>query len=508
VEKIAVIDLGTSSVRLVIANVLVESPEISHHIVFDELKETLSLVQDLDRDGFLKPPRIAHAVKTLQMFKRLCDAHKVETIHAFTTSSVRKAKNLKSFLEEISSVCGIKFRVLNEEDEAQFIYQGVSNSLDIPKGIIIDLGASTCQFINYNKRAIINRANLPFGAATLSQIFEDIEDDETKSEMITAYVLDQLSTVDWLETLEPDLPIIGVGGAFRNIAKLSRKLDRYPLAMNHNYTSSIENINRIYDMVRGLEPEKRSRIKGLSSQRADIFLPALEAIRAVIKLINGTKVTVSGAGIREGVMFNHTMPSTNERPILEIPWHSVNGMMRYFEVNIPHAKHVEYLSVQLYKQLRVLHKLPRQYVKVLRAAALLHDAGMRIKYYDHASHSFYYILNSNLYGFTHREIILAAFVALGHKHSGEFDMQLWNKFSSILKEEDLMAVMKLGLILRIAESLDRTMSSCIKNISCDVLGESVILKTESDCDRFLEIKDALTATADFAKVYRKNLEIL
>jgi len=508
VEKIAVIDLGTSSVRLVIANVLVESPETSHHVVFDELKEPLALVQDLDRDGFLKPPRIAHAVKTLQMFKKLCDAHKVSAIYAFTTSSVRKAKNLKSFLEEISSVCGIKFRVLLEEDESLLIYQGVANSIDIPKGLIMDLSASTCQFIHYNKRCIVNRANLPFGAATLKQIFEDVEDDETRSEMISAYVLDQISIVDWLENLEPDLPVVGVGGAFRNIAKLSRKLERYPLAMNHNFVASTDNIDKIYNMVRNLEPEKRSKIKGLSSQRADLFLPALEIIKTMINYLNISKITVSGAGIREGMMFNHTMPLTAERPLQDVHWHSVHGMMRYFDVNIAHAEHVCHLSIQLYKQLRVLHKLPRQYVKILRTAALLHDAGMRIKFYDHASHSFYYILNSNLSGFTHREIILSAFVALGHKQSGEFDMSLWNKFSSILREEDLMAVMKLGLILRIAESLDRTMSGCVKSISCDVLGESVILKTESEGECFLEIKDALTAVAEFAKIYRKNLEIL
>ena len=206
-------------------------------------------------------------------------------------------------------------------------------------------------------------------------------------------------------------------------------------------------------------------------------------------------------------MFNHAVPSTLERPITDVLWHSVTTMMKYFDVNIPHAEHVCNLSIQLYKQLRVLHKLPRQYVKVLRVAALLHDAGMRIKFYDHPRHSFYFILNANLNGFSHREIILAAFVALGHRE-GELDMTEWAKYKDILREEDLVAVKKLSVILRIAESLDRAMSGSVKGLNCDVLGDSVIMKTDVEGDCSLEIKDALTAAAEFAKAYRKNLEIL
>lgn len=84
----------------------------------------------------------------------------------------------------------------------------------------------------------------------------------------------------------------------------------------------------------------------------------------------------------------------------------------------------------------------------------------------------------------------------------------WNKYKGILLEEDLIAVMKLSVILRIAESFDRSMSGAVKTISCDVLGDSVIMKTEVEGDCSLEIKDGMKAASDFAKAYKKNLEIL
>jgi exopolyphosphatase/guanosine-5'-triphosphate,3'-diphosphate pyrophosphatase len=285
-------------------------------------------------------------------------------------------------------------------------------------------------------------------------------------------------------------------------------MKRYPLSMVHNFQVSVTDLNSIYGMVRTLDPAQRTKIKGLSAQRADIFLSALACISGFVKHVESIdKITVSGAGLREGVMFNHAVPATIEKPITDVLWHSVSAIMNYFDINIPHAEHVCNLSIQLYKQLRVLHKLPRQYVKILRVAALLHDAGMRIHYYDHPKHSAYFILNSNLNGITHRELVLASFVAAGHRQE-EFNVQEWQKYKDLLREEDYAAVVKLSVILRVAESLDRAMSGSVKALSCDVLGDSVIMNTEVDGDCSLEIKDALTAGPEFAKAYKKNLEIL
>ena len=503
-ERIAVIDLGSNSARLVVANILPGG----HFVVFDELKEQVRLGQDMDRDGFLKPSRVAQTVKTLKMFKKLCDAHDVGKVYAFATNAVRRAKNQKSFLEEINSVCGFKFRVLTEEEEATHIYQGVINSLDTPKAVIMDISGSSCQLIYYNRRNILNRENLPFGTMTLSDIFSDPNlSGEEQAKMIEAYVRGQFEQIAWLKEIDPETQFVGVGGSFRNVAKVCRRMKRYPLNMVHNYIVSKSDFTSVYDMIVALNPAQRTKIKGLSVARADIFVSAMACMKGFLDHMAFEKIIISGSGIREGIMFNHAVPTTIEKPITEVLWHSVYTMMRYFDVNIPHAEHVCSLALQLYKQLRVLHKLPRQYVKVLRVAAFLHDAGMRIKYYDHPRHSFYFILNSNLNGIAHRDLILAAFVAAGHRQD-EFNMAEWVKYKDLLREEDLVAVMKLGVILRIAESLDRTMSGNVKALNCDVLGDSVIMKTEVEGDCSLEIKDALTAGSEFAKAYKKNLEIL
>ena len=503
-EKIAVIDLGSNTARLILANILPDG----HFVIFDELKESVRLGQDMERDGFLKPSRVAQAVKTLKMFRKLCDSYGVEKVYAFATNAVRRAKNQKSFIEEINSVCGFKFKVLTEEEEAVHIYHGVINALDIPKAVIMDISGSSMQLIHYNRRNILNRENLPLGTMTLNDMFSDPSlSPEEQAKQIQTYVSEQIKKIPWLAELEPDVQFIGVGGSFRNLARIVKRIKRYPMDMLHNYHIGKGDFDNVYDMVKVLELDKRSKIKGLNSERADIFVSALAAIKGFLENTQFEEIVISGSGIREGIMFNHAVPSTIEKPLSDVLGYSAYTLMRYYDINVPHAEQVCNLAIQLYKQLKVLHKLPRQYVKVLRVAALLHDSGARIKFYDRYRHSFYFILNSNLYGISHRDLLLAAFVSQGTRRD-EFSMVEWNKYKDLLQDEDLIAVMRLSVILRIAESLDRSMSGVVKSLNCDVLGDSVIMKTEIDGDASLEIKDAMSAGAEFARAFRKNLEIL
>ena len=152
-EKIAIIDLGSNTARLVLVDIL----EGGYFFVFDELKENVRLGQDMESDGFLRPARIEQTKKTLQMFRRFCDSNGVEKIFAFATAAVRRAKNQKSFLEEVAVTCGIKLRVLSAAEEGQYIYTGVINAMDIPKGLIVDMGGGSTKIVYYNRKTILEQ---------------------------------------------------------------------------------------------------------------------------------------------------------------------------------------------------------------------------------------------------------------------------------------------------------------------------------------------------------------
>ena len=503
-EKIGIIDLGSNSARLVIVNLF----EDGFFMVVDELKESVRLGHDMERDGFLKPQRVAETIKTLRMFKRLCDVSGVNRIIGVATEAVRKAKNQRSFLDEIQTSCGIKLRVLSAEEEAVLVYRGVINTMDIPKGVILEIGGGCTKIVYYNRRNMLRYATIPYGAVTLTDMFasEGLKPEE-QVERIEEFFLEKLNEIDWLGEIDPDAQMIGVGGSFRNLFKINKMVHKYPLDVVHNFNMDVETFYPVYDMIKVLDLDKKKKIKGLSAERADILPAALAVIKTFITRLNFNSFTFSGSGLREGIMFNQALPSTIDKPILDVMNYSLTTLVKYYNCDEKHVEHVVNLSVQLFKQLRVLHKFPRQYLKVLKVAAMLHDCGMRIKYYNHQRHSCYMIMNSTLYGVTHREIVLAAFTACCHKKE-DINAYSWNQYRDILQEDDIEIVKRLGVMLRIAESLDRSHAGVVKGINCDILGDSVIMKTEVEGDASLEIRDALAASAEFKKSFRKNLEIL
>ncbi len=502
-EKIGIIDLGSNSARLVIVELFDEN----YFYVVDELKESVRLGQDMDRDGFLKPQRVAETIRTLKMFKRLCDASGVDKIIAVATAAVRRAKNQRSFLDEIQATVGIRVEVLSEEAEATLVYRGVINSMDIPKGIILEIGGGSSKIIYYNRRSVLHYVSLPFGAVTLTDLFKDDGTPMEQTERIEEFFTEQFKKIEWLSEIEPDTQMIGVGGSFRNLYKINKIVRKYPLNTVHNYQFQTEDFRSIYEMVRVLDVEKRKRIRGLSPSRADIMPAALAIIKAFTDYLHIETFTIGGCGLREGIMFNQAVPLTTERPITDALSYSLNTHVKYFGCNEKHVENTVHLAIQLFKQLRVLHKFPRIYLKVLKIAASLCDAGLSVRYYNHQDHSRYLILNAGLYGATHREIVLAAFVAGCHSRE-DVNLSEWARYKDIVTEEDLDIVRKLGVLLRIAEALDRSGTGVVKGINCDVLGDSVITKTELAGDATLEITQAMAIAPEFKRQFKKNLEIL
>lgn len=502
-ERIGLIDLGSNTARLAVYDVY----DGGYFVPVDEMKEAVRL-GETERDGNLKATRVLQAINTVKSFKKMCAALKVDKINAFATAAVRQAKNQKSFLNEMFSATGVKFTVLSEDDEAMADYYGVINSMEVPKGIIMEIGGGSTKLVYYNRRNVLQKQVLDFGGITLANMFvsPDVKPEDSCAQ-IEIYVKQRLEEIPWLKSIDPDVQLVGVGGSVRSLARIARKIKKYPLDMVHNFNIPVEDFNYIYTMVKPFDLEKASKIKGLSSGRADVFPCALAEIKAFTDYMNYENIVVCGCGVREGMMFNYAVPSTTDKPIADVLGHSLQTEIKHLGLNAVHADQTFNLCVQLFKQLRVLHKFPRAYVRVLRVASMLYEAGRVYKFYDYPKQTAYMILHSNLFGVSHRDIVLAAYVCDMYTKD-EASFTEWSVYKAILSDEDVEAVKKLAVILRLAVAFDKSLSNAVVEINCDVLGDSVILKTEVEGDAGLEVKEANQIALDFKKVFKKNLEIL
>nr|MBO4518114.1 Ppx/GppA family phosphatase [Clostridia bacterium] len=503
-ERLGIIDLGSNTARLLI----VEVSENGYFQIIDQLKEAPRLGEGMESEGFLKPQRIQATIKVLKMFRRLCDVHGIDKIIAVATAAVRRAKNQRSFLDEIAATCGIKFRVLSAEEEAIYVYRGVINTMDVPKGIILEIGGGSTKIIYYNRRNLLNYETLPFGAITLTELFagENLSPAQ-QAEKTEAFFAEQLEKIEWLKNVDPETQLIGVGGSFRNLCRMTKIMKKYPLRTIHNYVVQDSDFEHVYDLLKSLDLDRKKKIKGLSSGRADILPAAFAAINAFKKYMNLGDVVISGSGLRTGLLFNYALPLTIEKPVSDVLTHSLNSLIEFYGCNKAHTEQTAMLAIQLFKQLRVLHKFPRQYIRILKIAAYLYESGKTVGFYNFEKHSAYVILNANICGVSHRDLVMASFVAAS-TGIDDINVQEWSRYHDLLTDEDVDAVRKMGIMLRIASAFDRSMSCLVKGVNCDILGDSVIMKTELDGDASLELNSAMEIGSDFRKIFKKNLEIL
>ena len=505
-DKIAVVVVETYTAKLVIANVVQDS----FFSICDMETETIYSGLEMDEDHFLKKNQIGEVISILKNYRKICDMYAVtKTIAVASFIKDSKPMNIYSFFDEVFVTCGFRFSLLSAEEQNNAIYTGIMNSYDIPKGIIVNVGADNIHLVHYNRRNILNQAYIPVGPKTLINMYsiEKLGKDEA-FEKVEKYIKAQLSDFEWLKTIEPEYTFVGCGSYFEDLSTMDRIYKKYALEKDDGYVFASADISYILNQIKGLTLNENKKLKNLHEGRADVFAYAVQIMKNIVEAVGKETVTISTRSMIEGLLFHNVIPTTLEKPNSDILGFSVMAQTSNYEADsTKHNEQVYNLSMLLFKQLRVLHKLPRGYVKVLRVASYMHDVGKRISYHKHANHSFEVILNSEIYGLTHRELILASFVASLHS-GGEIKMNEWAKYNGILTVEDVDAVKKLGVILRLAECFDRTKNSVICDINCDILGDSVIMKTITVEDASFEIQRGMEVSRDFEKVFHKKIEIL
>ncbi len=505
-DKIAIIVVETFTAKLLIANVAQDN----YFSICDAEIEPIKYGLEMDDDHFLKKNQIMSIISILKNFRKICDMFSVsKTIAVATFVKDSKPMNIYSFFDEVFVTCGFRFSLLSAEEQNAAIYTGILNSYDMPKALVVNVGADNIHLIHYNRRNILNQAYIPVGPKDLIEMYSLSKlGKEEAFEKVDKYIKSQLSDFEWLKDIEQEYTVVGNGTYFEDLSRMDRIYNKYPLDNDDNYTFKTSDVDYILKQVKALELDENKRIKGLHEARADVFGFAVQIIKSIIDEVPRETITITTRSLVEGLLFNSVIPTTLEKPNSDIVGFSVMAQTSQYEADATkHNEQVYNLSMLLFKQLRVLHKLPRGYVKVLRVASYMHDVGKRISYQNHAYHSFEVILNSEIYGLTHRELVLAGFVA--SLHSGkEIKMSDWAKYNGILTVDDVDATKKLGIILRLAECFDRTKNNVIVDINCDILGDSVIMKTVTTADASFEIQRGMDVGRDFEKIFHKKLEIL
>lgn len=496
IKNIGIIDIGSNSIRLVLVEIC-----DNYFRIIDEKKETVRLGMDMTIDGQLNPIRMEKAISTLSNFKSLCEGFGECNIFAVATEAVRRASNQKEFLQSVKSTLDMDIRVLTGAEEAYYDYFGVINSMEFSSGLVMDIGGSSTELIWVENKTIRESISLPFGAINITDQFNIGEKMNSNTEKeLNAYLMSQYGKVAWLGGVM-NLPLIGVGGTVRNISRISRRNINYPIDRSHNYLMEASEVLNLYDYVKYNNSEQRKKIKGLSKDRNDMFIGAFSVATALIEFCNNPQFIVSGSGLREGLLHEILHGDQVIKDVLEF---SLNNVMKTLNIDKFHAQQVWVHAESLYTQLKPLHKINGNSYKILKTAAMLNDCGKIINFYSYHKHTFYMMSNLPINGLSHKELIMAAYTMM-FSVKENFDIDK-SPFVKLLNKEDKYIIQRLGIILRLAECLDKKRNGNITKVECELKAECLYVHLFSKGTTEGERKEVEDLGAYFTKVFGKTLK--
>ncbi|GKU75775.1 Ppx/GppA phosphatase family protein [Paenibacillus sp. L3-i20] len=448
-QRIGIIDIGSNSIRLVVY----EKTETGAHRVVDGSKRSARISGKVDNTGSLTDEALFELIDILKHFVRICSLHKINHMRAVATAAIRNATNQPYILERIRKETALEIELLSGQQEAEYGFLGMINSLDVNDGYLIDIGGGSTELSLFRNRTILHSVSFPFGCVSLNQRnFSGQPFNNKELETIENLITKSLKQFEWIFEA-PDMPLIGVGGTVRALGKVHQAVNGYPLSQTHNYNVDESQVEVLFQLMRSLPLEQRRKIPGLSKDRADIIIPGIAVLRTIFKAIQASHYQICGAGLRDGLFHATRFPN---RPKLDDPlmFSLTNLCALHAEAPRQHVKQVNRLALELFDELHIREQLESRTRTLLDAASQLYRIGASIDYYNYAKHTFYLIIHSQLNGLSHREIIMTAAIA-SFKSKGRAK-GLLAPYKSLISSADLELICKLGMLLQLAAALDRS----------------------------------------------------
>lgn len=496
-QRIGIVDVGSNTARLIIMEF---QPFHSFRLV-DEVSERLRLIEGIDRYGMLQEKPMQRAIETITMFTELCRAMGIETVIGVATSAVRDARNQAAFLERVEQASGLRLRVLSGEEEAYYGCIGVANSLYINDAVVVDIGGGSAEVSQLKDRLAVRSVSIPAGIVRFSERY--VRSDPISNQhfrALEAGAREAFETLDWLPNSAETL--VAVGGTARSLARMHQKLVNYPIDHVHAYSLKPRDLERLIEMLRGLNQREREHVPGLNANRADVILAGAVLFQQLMKIGGFREMLVSGQGLREGIFYEHFLKQQQPPLLADVQALNIENLFHRYVFDEVHAKKVRDLSQQLFDQLVPLHGYGAWERKLLTYSALLHDIGIAIDYYDHHKHSAYLVLNSALGGFSHREIVLMMLLTRYHR-KGDVSLE---PFTPVLEEDDKLRVERLSSLLRLAENLERSKTQVVEAIEVKIKANKVNALVRAKRDATVEVWNTNRRSGLFKKAFGRAIE--
>jgi exopolyphosphatase/guanosine-5'-triphosphate,3'-diphosphate pyrophosphatase len=430
---LAVIDIGSNSVRLVVYEALARSPTA----LFNE-KALCGLGREVQTTGLLAADAVHLALASLKRYRALCTTIGVKRILAIATAACRDARNGRAFIKTAERTIRADIDVLSGAREAELTALGVVSGVHQADGVVGDLGGGSLELVDVHGTRARRGLTRPLGGLALADISAK---SLKKAEKFVKRTLSELPVLKGCE----DRTFYAVGGTWRALARLHMWQTGYPLHVMHGYSIAADEALEFARLVHRVDVETLSNIEVIASARRPLLPYAALVLEYALRIGRPRQVTFSALGVREGLLYSLLKPREREKDAL------IEAAQRLNRLRSRSPRHGEEL-IEWTDRLMASSGLDEtgEERRLRHAACLLADIGWRAHPDYRAEQSLHIIAYG---GFTAVDHPGRAYLALAifYRHVGSVvDDELSQRLRELASTRMLDRARVLGAALRLA----------------------------------------------------------
>ena len=308
-KRLAVIDTGTNTFRLLIAEIQPGSFQNSYSIKEICSKRIMTrLGEGIHDNGFLKREAMDRSIAALKEFNDIISRYHVYKISAIATSALREAENNDEFLEKVKETTGIEIEVVSGEEEAKLTAAGMLMDMVPPEtALMVDIGGGSTELIFNARRKPLLIRSLDLGVVYLAgrymindpPLHEDLKHMEEE-------ILQKINSTakHFKKLFTRDTVFIGTAGTVTALAAMTQNLTKFEHNKIHNFKLTKDNVKNIFPVISRLSSNERARHMPFEPARLDIIVPGTLILFKLMEIFGFNEIRVSNYGLREGILIN------------------------------------------------------------------------------------------------------------------------------------------------------------------------------------------------------------
>ena len=299
--KIGTIDIGTNSMRLLIADY--KNNKIENRKKYINITR---IGQGVDDKGYITEEALERNLNALKEFADKCIEEKCEKVYCMGTSALRDSKNGQDFVNRAKELTNIDVKIICGEEESNLGFMGVLEGAGGDKSnyiLVLDIGGGSTEFIVGNEDGIKFCKSENVGALRMTEKFitTDPISDEEFNKMSDFIEKTISSTLDKIKGMHVS-KLVGIGGAITSLSAMNQQLEVYSMEKVHNSVVTKKDLEKILQNLKKMTLSDKKTIKGLQPKRADIITAGVKILHIVMEKLEIDKIMISDYDKLEGLI--------------------------------------------------------------------------------------------------------------------------------------------------------------------------------------------------------------